>query len=143
MSIAPSEESLAMFRRKDWDAERDDESIHAEDRFVENTKQKIKARIDNALAQTSHLKAGSDENLLSQALTAIRRLEEFPLTHTAPVPMLLICPSCGERHVDEGEFATKRHHTHACQHCGTVWRPAIVDTVGVQFLPGYKNTATP
>lgn len=53
-----------------------------------------------------------------------------------PVPMILTCPSCGGRHVDVGD---KPHHTHACQHCGMVWRPAVVDTVGVQFLPGYKN----
>lgn len=56
-----------------------------------------------------------------------------------PIPMLLTCPVCGKRHIDEGDFATKEHHTHACQHCGTVWRPAIVFTVGVQFLPGYRN----
>ena len=29
----------------------------------------------------------------------------------APIPMLLWCPECGERHVDRGEFATKPHHT--------------------------------
>jgi hypothetical protein len=58
---------------------------------------------------------------------------------TAPIPMLLWCPACGERHYDIGEFATKPHHTHACQHCGMVWRPAIVATVGVQFLPGFRN----
>ncbi len=56
-----------------------------------------------------------------------------------PIPMLLTCPSCGKRHIDVGEFATKPHHTHACQHCGMCWRPAIVPTVGVQFLPGFKN----
>lgn len=56
-----------------------------------------------------------------------------------PVPMVLTCPGCGERHIDEGEFATKVHHTHACQSCGLVWRPAKVATVGVRFLPGYKN----
>jgi hypothetical protein len=55
------------------------------------------------------------------------------------IPMLLWCPGCGERHVDAGEFATKPHHTHACQHCGHVWRPAIVCTVGVQFLPGFRD----
>jgi rubredoxin len=58
------------------------------------------------------------------------------------IPMILTCPSCGGRHIDEGEFATKVHHTHACQHCGMVWRPAIVPTVGVQFLPGFKNAAS-
>lgn len=54
------------------------------------------------------------------------------------IPMLLRCPSCHERHIDEGKWATKPHHTHACQHCGEVWRPAILNTVGVQFLPGFK-----
>jgi predicted RNA-binding Zn-ribbon protein involved in translation (DUF1610 family) len=58
---------------------------------------------------------------------------------TRPVPMRLTCPECGELHVDEGEFATKPHHTHACQHCGAVWRPAIIETVGVRFLPGFKS----
>lgn len=57
----------------------------------------------------------------------------------APIAMLLWCPECGERHVDVGEFATKPHHTHACQHCGHCWRPAIEPTCGVQFLPGFKN----
>lgn len=57
-----------------------------------------------------------------------------------PIPMLLWCPECGTRHVDHGEFATKPHHTHACQNCGMVWRPAIVPTVGVYFLPGFKDS---
>jgi rubredoxin len=57
----------------------------------------------------------------------------------APIPMLLWCPECGMRHIDRGTFATKPHHTHACQGCGHVWRPAVVPTCGVQFLPGYKD----
>jgi hypothetical protein len=56
-----------------------------------------------------------------------------------PVHMILHCPECGGRHIDAGEFATKPHHTHACQHCGFVWRPAVVPTVGVQFLPGFRD----
>ena len=55
------------------------------------------------------------------------------------IPMILHCPQCCERHIDEGAFARKMHHTHACQGCGFVWRPAKVNTHGVQFLPGYKN----
>lgn len=62
-----------------------------------------------------------------------------PHESPAPIPLLLTCPACGERHVDRGEFATKPHHTHACQSCGMVWRPALVPTVGVQYLPGYKD----
>ncbi len=63
---------------------------------------------------------------------------------TAPIPMLIWCPF-GHRHIDEGELATKPHHTHACQHlgCGIVWRPAKVNTVGVELLPGFKNEPAP
>lgn len=56
-----------------------------------------------------------------------------------PVPMRLHCPECHRLHVDEGVWATKVHHTHSCQYCGMTWRPAVVATVGVQFLPGFKN----
>jgi rubredoxin len=54
-------------------------------------------------------------------------------------PMLLWCPECGRRHIDLGEFVAMLHHTHACQVCGHVWRPAIIYTLGVRFLPGFKN----
>lgn len=56
-----------------------------------------------------------------------------------PVPMILHCPDCRARHIDKGDFAKKPHHTHSCQQCGLTWRPAVVDTVGVQFLPGFKD----
>lgn len=55
------------------------------------------------------------------------------------IPMLLWCPDCGARHIDRGEFKEKLHHTHSCQECGMTWRPAIVATVGVRFLPGFKD----
>lgn len=61
----------------------------------------------------------------------------------APVPMRLHCPECGGLHLDEGEWATKPHHTHACQHCGACWRPAVANTVGVRFLPGFVSETTP
>lgn len=70
---------------------------------------------------------------------ALSSLQERYANVVAPVPMLLWCPECGERHVDVGDFAQAPHHTHACQHCGLIWRPAKIHTVGVQFLPGYKN----
>ncbi len=60
---------------------------------------------------------------------------------TAPIPLILHCPECRTRHIDENDFATRSHATHACQKCGLVWRPAIEPTVGVQFLPGFKNAA--
>lgn len=70
-----------------------------------------------------------------------RLVAELAARTNAAQHMLLWCPSCGERHIDEGEFATKEHHTHACQHCGLVWRPAIGPTFGVRYLPGFKNRA--
>lgn len=56
------------------------------------------------------------------------------------IKMLLWCPECTARHIDTGEYATKPHHTHACQFCGHVWRPAIENTCGVIYLSGFKNT---
>jgi hypothetical protein len=78
---------------------------------------------------------------------AIKLLKEAELTAFAdeladnarPTPMLLWCPSCHVRHIDVGVFTTKLHHTHACQGCGMVWRPALVNTIGVKFLPGFQN----
>lgn len=81
-------------------------------------------------------------------LTAIRAWSagepkpHYEPTPKLPLPLILTCPSCGGRHVDKGLFATKPHHTHACQHCGLTWRPAIEPTVGVQFLPGFKDEET-
>lgn len=65
--------------------------------------------------------------------------EPLGRSDAGPIPLRLTCPQCGALHVDRGEFATKPHHTHACQECGMVWRPAVVETVGVQFLPGFKD----
>lgn len=65
--------------------------------------------------------------------------EKLSARESAAREMLLWCPSCGERHIDEPPFDVKPHHTHACQNCGMCWRPAVCNTVGVQFLPGFKN----
>lgn len=70
----------------------------------------------------------------------IGRIVDRAEIRSAAIPMLLSCPCCHARHIDTGTFAVKQHHTHACQFCGVTWRPAIVDTVGVQFLPGFKDS---
>jgi predicted RNA-binding Zn-ribbon protein involved in translation (DUF1610 family) len=56
-----------------------------------------------------------------------------------PINVIMHCPECGSRHIDAGVWASKPHHTHACQHCGFVWRPMIENSYGVLFLPGFKN----
>lgn len=48
-----------------------------------------------------------------------------------PIPVVIDCPRCGCRHIDEGEWATKPHKTHQCQSCKHEWRPFEVPTVGV------------
>lgn len=55
------------------------------------------------------------------------------------IDIILFCPLCHARHIDKGEFETKPHHTHACQQCGFCWRPAVVHTRGVEFLPGFRD----
>lgn len=35
----------------------------------------------------------------------------------------LDCPSCGGKHVDRDEWATRKHKTHLCEGCGHEWRP--------------------
>lgn len=86
----------------------------------------------NALAPLPIGSSGAVGRAFDELYRAVAATDE-------PIPMRLRCPACGELHLDVGEFATKPHHTHACQECGEVWRPAVVCTVGVQFLPGLKN----
>lgn len=81
-----------------------------------------------------------DENFkLRQDLNRIQGEQQKNDKCREAIPMLLWCPECKQRHVDAGEFVTKLHHTHACQFCGHVWRPAVIATVGVRFLPGFKD----
>ncbi len=56
-----------------------------------------------------------------------------------PLKLLLWCPACHARHIDEGKYATLPHRTHACQACGLVWKPSLSYTVGVAFLDGGKD----
>jgi predicted RNA-binding Zn-ribbon protein involved in translation (DUF1610 family) len=92
------------------------------------------------LATAATLSVASDgattESLYNLILTTVPSLHKLA---SGPVPMLLWCPTCNARHIDKGEFSTKPHHTHACQNCGMTWRPAVVHTVGVQYLPGFKD----
>lgn len=47
-----------------------------------------------------------------------------------------------KKRTDDAKHYATCPKAHACQSCGTVWRPAIVAMVGVQFLPGFKNDTT-
>ena len=69
-------------------------------------------------------------------------LSASPVGEGAPVPVTIFCPICAVPHVDEGEWATTRHHkTHQCQSCGHEWRPLPFATVGVA-PPAPSTTST-
>lgn len=56
-----------------------------------------------------------------------------------PVQMLLFCPNCGLKHVDEPDERTPDwtnppHKSHLCHGCGCIWRPADVPTEGVNAI---------
>jgi transposase-like protein len=83
---------------------------------------------------------------------AVAQLDEIEILHVrieefddlvkqlqAPIPMILFCPMCKERHIDKGKFAVQPHKSHSCQGCGFTWSPCHLPTVGVHFLPGYKD----
>lgn len=111
------------------------------------TAQRLQLRedVDNWQKRAEALTAELDEanRLLGEAAEALNRVvteRDIARDEKAePVPMILSCPECCERHIDAGEWAEKPHHTHACQSCGFVWRPAVVATVGVRFLPGFRD----
>ena len=41
------------------------------------------------------------------------------------------CPACYLPHIDRGEWATRLHKKHLCEHCGKVWQPYTAYTVGI------------
>lgn len=59
-----------------------------------------------------------------------------PATPASPLNVVLFCPKCRTQHIDAPEPATgwtnPPHKSHLCHVCQTVWRPADVETNGVQ-----------
>ena len=79
-----------------------------------------------------------DEDVRSRVVFFIaEHAAELIAELTRPIPIVLCCPSCNQQHIDEGEFATRPHHTHQCvrgpygKGCGCTWRPSKIATVGV------------
>lgn len=65
-----------------------------------------------------------------------------------PMPMLLFCPKCGLKHIDEVEpgWDNPPHTSHLCRPtvggCGTIWRAADVPTAGVERIETSGRTDT-
>lgn len=120
-------------------------AVEEEGAETQFSKEKLKMCLDRMaegeLQTATLLVEGSQINvkviinwLVIHASAALRKLEE-------PVPLILECPKCGERHIDPPSM--RPHKTHACQNCGFNWAPASQPTIGVEFLPGCKNEEAP
>jgi hypothetical protein len=55
-----------------------------------------------------------------------------------PIPVVLHCPRCYTQHIDapkpERGWTNPPHRSHLCGRCGLIWRPADVETVGVECV---------
>ncbi len=60
--------------------------------------------------------------MIADTLDELRAAWNRRAAPPAPERKPLNCPECGKPHVDRGEWATKPHHTHLCEHCGHKWR---------------------
>lgn len=118
----------------------------ARDKAADESTNRMRGYIANGLGVSEEKLPGLEGAVLHVSTT----LKELRESAGAAIPMRLPCPGtvpdghgglrvCGQLHIDEDEFVTKLHHTHSCQHCGHTWRPAVVHTAGVRFLPGFKN----
>lgn len=56
----------------------------------------------------------------------------------APIPMVLFCPQCSQKHVDKPEpevgWLNPPHRSHLCAACGWIWRPCDRPTAGVESI---------
>lgn len=53
-----------------------------------------------------------------------------------PIDMILHCPKCNAKHVDRvgPGWNNPPHRSHLCYWCGYIWRPADVNTNGVESI---------
>lgn len=70
-----------------------------------------------------------------------------PAPSRDPIPMVLHCPHCHTQHLDKPEpengWDNPPHASHLCHNCGAIWRPASVDTEGVENVPAGKHDRAP
>lgn len=86
------------------------------------------AERDEALTQLDVIRGQRRADAAAEVRATTERgsLLEIDGAGSAPEikPMVMDCPHCGTPHVDEGEWATRPHHTHECQNdlCLLTWR---------------------
>lgn len=83
------------------------------------------------------MRGGADDDV-------IRAIYAAMYDAAPPIDMLLYCPNCDERHIDQpnDEWSNPPHRTHLCRLCGHEWRPSDTPTNGVAALPsGHSSLA--
>lgn len=138
------DEALAKLAKELYDANAEAERLRSE---LETARQRLAEGVEvmNARQVADREEIARLKGELASAVPALDVQKGLVAKYRAhpppgePIPMFLTCPKCNTRHIDAGEFATRSHHTHSCQDCGLTWRPAVAPTVGVEFLPGFKN----
>lgn len=81
--------------------------------------------------------SSSDHRATKDMEDALQYWRAFRARVALPLPIMVNCPICGYRHVDDPGF--RPHKTHECQNCGLCWRPADVPTVGVEKLSAARK----
>jgi hypothetical protein len=89
------------------------------------------------LIDAARHRAMVDEIVYAGACFRANRWRELAEAHE-PVPMILFCPACGGRHIDQADaengWLNPPHRSHLCAACGHIWRPADIPTVGVEEI---------
>jgi hypothetical protein len=86
------------------------------------------------------------DNLTNIAEVAAEPLFQRIAELEKPIDMIIFCPNCYFKHIDqpqpEKNWDNPPHRSHECQSCGTVWRPADVNTNGVVAIQtrGQRDT---
>jgi hypothetical protein len=107
-----------------------------------NNKVDIKKTLEACQTELRSTARGINGNISPYAKDQIEELvtevEGAILQVGKPIDMLLFCPRCDIKHIDQPEpakgWTNPPHRTHKCQRCGWEWRPADVATNGVAAL---------
>jgi hypothetical protein len=117
------------------------------------TREEIIARVRAGLSQWCEGGEGNPSEFIADEILA-GILSRSKGGETASIDMVLFCPACGFKHIDEPElpylpdnatveddaaiiattWTNPPHRSHLCSSCGHVWRPADVPTNGVEAV---------
>ncbi len=103
--------------------------------FASSDEEIVRSMADQASVLARDLGHAPHQRRLLELIAGLRRRAESALK---PIDMVLLCPRCGDQHIDAPEpgsgWDNPPHRSHLCHSCNYVWRPADVPTNGVEAL---------